>query len=121
MKNFARIAAAAIGGIAVTLTLIQMQPAVPPQTENIHVPVDERDIDPVRSELPRCQGLGAAGADDARCLAAWAEMRSRFFRSSVAANPSLLDEQDAASTDEPSGDAAIDPDQLDDLPIGHGN
>lgn len=92
MKSFARIAAAAIGGIAVTMTLIQMQQPAPPKTEIVTVPIDESDVDPVRAELRRCQNLGAAGADDTRCLKAWAEMRSRFFRSSVSANPSLRED-----------------------------
>jgi len=92
MKSLARIAAAATLGIAVTLTLINMQDPAPPQTEVINVPLDEGDINPVRSELRRCQNLGVAGADDSRCLRAWAEMRSRFFRSSVSANPSLRED-----------------------------
>lgn len=89
MKSFARIIAAAIGGIAVTVALIQMQKPDKPQTEIVNIPLDEGDDDPVRSELRRCQALGVAGADDKRCLNAWAEMRSRFFRSSVSANPAL--------------------------------
>ena len=89
MKSFALIIAAAIGGIAVTAALIQMQQPDKPQTEIVNIPLDEGDHDPVRSELRRCQALGAAGADDKRCLNAWAEMRSRFFRSSVSANPAL--------------------------------
>jgi conjugative transfer region protein TrbK len=31
------------------------------------------------AELDRCVDLGAAAADDAACLAAWAENRRRFF------------------------------------------
>src|SRR5690606_10837941 len=87
-----RIAAAATLGIAVTITLIQMQEPSPPKTGIINAPSDESDDDPVRRELRRCQKLGAAGADDARCLRAWAEMRSRFFRSSVSANPALRED-----------------------------
>lgn len=92
MKNFARIAAAATLGIAVAMTLIQMQEPAPPKSEIVTVAVDESDVDPMRTELRRCQNLGAAGADDARCLKVWAEMRSRFFRSSVSANPSLRED-----------------------------
>ena len=111
MKSFARIAAAAIGGIAVTMTLIQMQKPSPPKTEIINVLPDESDVDPVRRELRRCQNLGAAGADDARCLKAWAEMRSRFFRSSVSANPGLR--EDVAR---PAADTASDEVGFSDLP-----
>ena len=121
MKNFARIAAAAIGGIAVTMTMVQMQKPAPPQTEIVHVPLDESDIDPVRSELRRCQSLGAAGADDTRCLKAWAEMRSRFFQSSVAANPSLLEEETATSVHEPSVAQIMFPTQSEKLPSELGN
>ena len=92
MKSLARIAAATISGIAVTMTLIQMQKLAPPKTEIITVAVEESDVDPVRTELRRCQNLGMSGADDARCLRAWAEMRSRFFRSSVSANPALRED-----------------------------
>jgi conjugative transfer region protein TrbK len=30
-------------------------------------------------ELARCQALGEAGGQDARCQAAWASARARFF------------------------------------------
>lgn len=112
MKNFACIAAAAIVGIAVTMTLLQMQKPAPPKTEIITVAVDESGNDPVRSELRRCQNLGVAGADDARCLRAWTEMRSRFFRSSVSANPALR--EDVAP---PVPNPAIDKDGLSDTPV----
>lgn len=112
MKSLARIAAAAISGIAVTMTLIQMQEPSPPKTEIINVPPDESDVDPVRRELRRCQNLGAAGADDARCLKAWAVARSRFFRSSVSANPALR--EDVAP---PAADTASDKRELTDSVI----
>ncbi|HEY9090242.1 putative entry exclusion protein TrbK-alt [Parasphingorhabdus sp.] len=111
MKSLACIAAAATLGIAITMTLIQMQEPSPRKTESINVPPGERDDDPVRSELRRCQKLGAAGVDDARCLKAWAEMRSRFFRSSVAANPGLR--EDVAL---PAADTASDEAELADIP-----
>ena len=105
MKSFVRIAAAAIFGIAVTITLIQMQEPASPETDSINVPPDESDADPVRRELRRCQNLGAEGADDARCLKAWAVTRSRFFRSSVSANPALR-ENVAPSAACPASDEA---------------
>jgi len=98
MKVFARIAAAAIGGIIVTMTLVQMQQPTAPVAEVIAVPLEESGYDPVRAELRRCQALGAAGADDRRCLNAWATMRSRFFMASVKANRSLA-EADNADTE----------------------
>lgn len=111
MKSFARIAAAAIGGIVVTMTLIQMQEPSPPKSGIVSVPIDESDVDPVRSELRRCQNLGAAGADDARCLKAWAVTRSRFFRSSVSANPALRE-----NVAPPTADTASDKAELTDTP-----
>ena len=36
--------------------------------------------DPLQAELKRCQLLGEAGAQDDRCLRAWAETRRRFLR-----------------------------------------
>ncbi|WP_343699209.1 putative entry exclusion protein TrbK-alt [Caulobacter sp.] len=36
-------------------------------------------IGPRDPELSRCQGLGEAGGQDARCRAAWASARTRFF------------------------------------------
>ncbi|HEV2605605.1 MAG TPA: putative entry exclusion protein TrbK-alt [Microvirga sp.] len=40
---------------------------------------DHRPVDPLRSELLRCNGLGQAALDDAACRSAWAENRRRFF------------------------------------------
>ena len=34
---------------------------------------------PQQSELLRCQGIGEAAAQDAACLALWAETRRRFL------------------------------------------
>ena len=36
-------------------------------------------VDPLASELNRCQALAMAAKDDAACEAAWAENRRRFF------------------------------------------
>jgi conjugative transfer region protein TrbK len=47
--------------------------------------------DPLARDLARCNTLGMAAKDDARCQAAWAANRLRFFapflKSPVAANP----------------------------------
>jgi conjugative transfer region protein TrbK len=39
--------------------------------------------DTLRVELLRCQFLGKAALDDAKCTAAWAENRRRFFGSQL--------------------------------------
>ena len=35
--------------------------------------------DPLMQEITRCEALGMAAEQDARCEAAWAENRQRFF------------------------------------------
>ena len=86
-KTMARIGAAAFVGVVLTATALQMQGAPPPPTEIITL--DEEGIDPLAAELQRCQLLGAAGANDALCLRAWAENRSRFFMSDAQASEQL--------------------------------
>ncbi|WP_430414058.1 putative entry exclusion protein TrbK-alt [Parasphingorhabdus sp.] len=112
MKSFARIAVAAVLGIAVTLTLIQMQEDKSQSTQIVSIPLDETGADPVKTELRRCQALGAAGANDRRCLNAWTEMRSRFFLSNAKHNPRLAGENIAAdvapdAAPEPAADEVI--------------
>ncbi|WP_205686791.1 putative entry exclusion protein TrbK-alt [Caulobacter flavus] len=36
-------------------------------------------VDPHQDALRHCQRLGAAGAEDPECLAAWAQQRDRFL------------------------------------------
>lgn len=118
-KTIARIGAAAFVGVVITMTALQMRdiPASPTETEIITL--DEEGVDPLPAELRRCQALGAAGANDAMCLRAWAENRSRFFLSDAQAGEQLADDAtitplgndaaplndvenaDAASTDTP--------------------
>ena len=88
-KTIARIGAAAFVGVVITMTALQMRddPARPTETEIITL--DEEGVDPLPAELRRCQSIGAAGANDAACLRAWAENRSRFFMSSVRDDPQL--------------------------------
>jgi conjugative transfer region protein TrbK len=88
-KTMARIGAAAFVGVVLTATALQMHDTPPPPTEIIAL--DEEGIDPLAAELQRCQLLGAAGANDALCLRAWAENRSRFFMSDAQASEQLPD------------------------------
>ncbi len=119
-KTIARIGAAAFVGVVLTATALQMQGAPPPPTEIFTL--DEEGIDPLAAELQRCQLLGAAGANDALCLRAWAENRSRFFMSDAQASEQLAN--DTATTplgndagiinmDETSGSASVDTPPLD--------
>ena len=95
-KAIARIGAAAFVGVVITVTALQMRdaPARPSETEIITL--DEEGVDPLQAELRRCQSIGAAGANDAMCLRAWAENRSRFFMSSVRDDPQLVGGAEAA-------------------------
>lgn len=79
-KLLARVGAVALVAIAVTVAVIEAtRPttrAAPPMAA---AQGPERDADPLRQELRRCQAVGAAAADDSACLQAWAENRRRFL------------------------------------------
>lgn len=89
-KTIARIGAAAFVGVVITMTALQMRDAPAGPTETEIITLDEEGVDPLLAELRRCQAIGAAGANDAMCLRAWAENRSRFFMSSVRDDPQLV-------------------------------
>jgi conjugative transfer region protein TrbK len=93
-KTMARIGAAVFVGVVLTATALQMRETPPPPTEIISL--DEEGVDPLAAELQRCQSIGAAGANDALCLRAWAENRSRFFMSDAQASEQLAN--DTATT-----------------------
>ena len=88
-KTIARIGAAAFVGVVITMTALQMRDAPAGPTEMEITTLDEEGVDPLPAELRRCQAIGAEGANDAACLRAWAENRSRFFMSSVRDDPQL--------------------------------
>ena len=77
-KMLARLGAVVFIAIAVTATAIDMarkdEPPAPPAAPALQPPAD-----PLREVLRRCQRLGEAAANDANCLAAWAESRDRFL------------------------------------------
>lgn len=77
-KMLARLGAVVFVAIAVTATAIDMarkdEPSAPPAAPALQPPPD-----PLRETLRRCQQLGEAAANDADCLAAWAESRDRFL------------------------------------------
>jgi len=105
-KTIARIGAAAFVGVVITMTALQMRdaPAPPPETEIITL--DEESVDPLPGELRRCQAIGAAGANDAMCLRAWAENRSRFFMSNVPDDPQDANGPEAVPLGNDSGVSA---------------
>jgi conjugative transfer region protein TrbK len=110
-KTIARIGAVAFIAVVLTATALQMRDTPPPPTE--FIALDEEGIDLLAAELQRCQSLGAAGANDATCLRAWAKNRSRFFMSDAQASEELADEVNS-----PLGDGAdsID-DNQDSIPV----
>ena len=78
-KMLARLGAGVFIAIAVTATAIDMarkddEPSAPPTAPALQPPAD-----PLRETLRRCQQRGEAAANDAGCLAAWAESRDRFL------------------------------------------
>jgi conjugative transfer region protein TrbK len=114
-KTMARIGAAAFVGVVLTATALQMRDTPPPPTEIITF--DEEGVDPLLAELRRCQAIGAAGANDALCLRAWAEKRSRFFMSDAQASEHLADDtanaplgNDAGNVNDQENASAASPD-----------
>jgi conjugative transfer region protein TrbK len=59
-----------------------------------------RAVDPLRTELLRCNGLGQAALDDALCRDAWAENRRRFFGSPDREAPRVNETQAASLADD---------------------
>ena len=105
-KTIARIGAAAFVGVVITMTGLQMRAAPAPSPETEIITLDEEGVDPLQAELRRCQAIGAAGANDAACLRAWAENRSRFFMSSVRDDPQMTRGAEAVPLGNDSGAAA---------------
>jgi conjugative transfer region protein TrbK len=77
-KTLVHIGAVVFVAVALTATAIELtRPTV--QMEASARPTVEPSIDPLASELMRCQGLGEAGPRDIACRAAWSESRERFL------------------------------------------
>ena len=77
-KTLAQIGAVALVGVAITAAATSLT-TPNPQMEAAARPVIVLSIDPLASELMRCQGLGEAGPRDATCLTTWAAGRKRFL------------------------------------------
>ena len=87
-KLLARIGAIVFVAIAITMTAIEMSRTPEPAREELLADIEPAGTDPLLAELRRCQSLGAAGAEDRECIAAWAENRRRFFDGPSRAMPS---------------------------------
>ncbi len=82
-KLLARIAAIVFVAVAITATIIEMS------REDVSGPAPsapalQPSADPLREGQRRCQEMGEAAANDAECLAIWAETRDRFLGRSPA-------------------------------------
>lgn len=78
VKALARLIAILFLAIVMTVTLIRMErsgdlPALPGRQSR------SQPEDPLRVGQRRCQQMGEAAAEDADCLAIWAETRDRFL------------------------------------------
>ena len=87
-KMLARLGAIVFVSFAITATAIEMaRKDAAPETERVHAVEPKRDA--LREGQRRCQQLGTTAANDAECLAVWAESRDRFLgRSPAPAAPS---------------------------------
>jgi conjugative transfer region protein TrbK len=105
-KFFARIGAGVFVAIAITATAVEMTRDEAPIVRPTVTPSAEREVDPLRAELVRCQELGEAGPRDHDCLKVWAENRRRFL--APGARPSGLiqapgtDRKSKAGTEAPA-------------------
>ena len=77
-KHLARIGAVIFVAIAITATAIEMSRQDDSAAPSV-APTLQPPTDPLRITLRRCQQLGEAAANDADCLAAWAQSRDRFL------------------------------------------
>ena len=78
-KTVVRIGAVAFVAAAITASAMQARMSPGPAEQDLAVASISAKADPLRTELVRCQSLGAAGASDHDCLRAWAENRRRFL------------------------------------------
>jgi conjugative transfer region protein TrbK len=87
-KLLAQISASAFVGIAITVAIIGLNR---PDTmiETTAHPTLETPVDPLASELMRCQALGEAAPRDTACRATWAQSRKRFLTSGSSAARSM--------------------------------
>lgn len=76
LRTIAEIGAAVVAFLALAVDLRDDHAAKPP-------PAPPHAADTLRAELLRCQGLGKAALDDAKCTSVWAENRRRFFGSQL--------------------------------------
>ena len=78
LKLLARVGAIAFVALAIVMTAVEVR-------DHPHIALADQPAlsasaaDPLAAELGHCQAIGAAGANDPGCLAAWTENRHRFL------------------------------------------
>jgi conjugative transfer region protein TrbK len=83
-KILARIGAIGFVTFAITATAIKLSRKDETPLYRSAVAATETGVDPLKTELRRCQQLGEAGTHDPACLQAWADNRDRFLKPSQA-------------------------------------
>ena len=90
-KMLARIAAIVFVAVAITATVIEMTREDVSTVPAPSAPSLQPPSDPLREGQRRCQRMGEAVANDAECLAIWAETRDRFLgRTPAPATPAPI-------------------------------
>jgi conjugative transfer region protein TrbK len=77
LRAVTRTAGFGLVAVVIVATAIHLgrDQAVPRPARTVVLPL----ADPLVREMKRCEALGMAAEQDARCEAAWAENRRRFF------------------------------------------
>ena len=86
-KIVARVGAVVFVAFAITATVIELSRKDEPPIYRSVAATTETGVDPLKTELRRCQQLGEAGTRDPACLQAWADNRERFLKPSQALQP----------------------------------
>jgi conjugative transfer region protein TrbK len=76
--GWARVTAIGLLCLAISVAAMRL-----PARHRGSPPLAAEPGDPLQADLVRCQGLGQAGASDARCLAVWSQSRRRFLGAGV--------------------------------------
>ena len=85
--TLARIGAIGFVTFAITATVIELSRKEEPSLYRNVAAATETGVDPLKTELRRCQQLGEVGTRDPACLQAWADNRDRFLKPSQALQP----------------------------------
>ena len=86
-KTLARVGAIGFVTFAITATAIELSRKDDPPLYRGVAAATQTGVDPLKTELRRCQQLGEAGTRDPACLQAWADNRDRFLKPSQALQP----------------------------------